>query len=85
MVAGLGLAGVNRGLIGFQFDEQCRESTCRGVGISGECPGGAGVVEAEVDESSEVDGGESEAELCVVGLDSSISEPSVVFAYEPCD
>jgi len=55
------------------------------VGISGECPGGAGVVEAEVDESSEVDGGESEAELCVVGLDSSISEPSVVFAYEPCD
>jgi hypothetical protein len=43
------------------------------------------VVESQVDEPSQVDGGHSEGELCLVGFDPSKADPPVVFAHDPGD
>lgn len=41
------------------------------------------MVETQVDESSQVDGGHSESKLGLVGFDSSVADPPMVFTYEP--
>ena len=51
--------------------------------VLGDCPGVSVVVEAQVDEPPEVDGGDPEGELCPVGFYASISDPSMSVGDDP--
>ena len=51
----------------------------------GDRPGLPGVVEAEVDESAEVDRGDSEGELGAVGFDAAVADPASSVGDDPGD
>ncbi len=51
--------------------------------VSGDCPGSLVVVEAEVDEPAEVDGGDAQGELRPVGFDALVTDPAVPVGNDP--